>query len=115
RHAFDLRSRVCPDPLLPASQQLGQRTDGGMSIKKITRLPENDKTNGWSRLLAPRTPKPALAKDVQADWVIVGGGLAGLAAARRLAENRPGDSIVVLEADLVGEGAQGRNSGFAID
>ena len=48
-----------------------------MSIKKIMRLPENDKTNGWSRLLAPRTPKPALAKDLQADWVIVGGGLAG--------------------------------------
>ncbi|WP_406611804.1 FAD-dependent oxidoreductase [Alcaligenes aquatilis] len=86
-----------------------------MSTKKITRLPENDKTNGWSRLLAPRMAKPALGKDIQADWVIVGGGLAGLAAARRLAENRPDDSIVVLEADQVGEGAQGRNSGFAID
>ena len=27
---------------------------------KITRLPENDKTNGWSAILPPRTPRPAL-------------------------------------------------------
>jgi len=78
-------------------------------------LPRNDSTNGWSRIIAARVPNPSLEQDVSADWVVVGGGLAGLAAARRLAENRPGDSIVLLEADRVGEGAQGRNSGFAID
>lgn len=78
-------------------------------------LPRNDSTNGWSRIVAPRTPKPSLTQDATVDWVVVGGGLAGLAAARRLAENRPGESIALLEADRVGEGAQGRNSGFAID
>ncbi|NLC36842.1 MAG: FAD-dependent oxidoreductase [Alcaligenaceae bacterium] len=78
-------------------------------------LPRNDSTNGWSRIVAPRTPNPALNQDVEADWVVVGAGLAGLAAARRIAENRPGDSVVLLDADCVGEGAQGRNSGFAID
>lgn len=82
---------------------------------KIGRLPQEDRTNGWSGILAPRTPKPSLARDMAADWVVVGAGYAGLAAARRLAENRPDDQIVVLEANEAGENASGRNSGFAID
>ena len=82
---------------------------------KINRLPRDDRTNGWSRVLPSRVPKPPLAHDVAADWVVVGAGYAGLAAARRLAENRPNDGIVLLEAGEVGENASGRNSGFAID
>lgn len=78
-------------------------------------LPRNDSTNGWSRIIAPRLPNAPLTRDTTVDWVVVGGGLAGLAAARRLAEQRPGDTIALVEADRVGEGAQGRNSGFAID
>ena len=35
--------------------------------------------------------------------------------ARRLAENRPQDHIILLEVNQIGEGASGRNSGFAID
>ena len=78
-------------------------------------LPKEDATNGWSRILPPREPTPALRGDVRADWLVVGAGFAGLAAARRLAENRPDDHIVLLDAHEVGEGASGRNSGFAID
>ena len=78
-------------------------------------LPKEDATNGWSRILPPRAPRPALKGDVRADWLVVGAGFAGLAAARRLAENRPDDHIVLLEAHEAGEGASGRNSGFAID
>ena len=78
-------------------------------------LPKEDATNGWSRILPPREPTPALKGDVRADWLVVGAGFAGLAAARRLAENRPDDHIVLLDAHEVGEGASGRNSGFAID
>jgi glycine/D-amino acid oxidase-like deaminating enzyme len=84
-------------------------------VAKIRVLPADDTTNGWSRIMPPREPKPALAGDQRADWLVVGAGYAGLAAARRLAENRPGDEIVLLEAQQVGEGASGRNSGFAID
>ncbi len=84
-------------------------------MPRIDLLPRDDTTNGWSRILPPRTSRPALAEDVRADWVVVGAGYAGLAAARRLAENRPQDAIVLLEANEVGEGASGRNSGFAID
>ena len=59
-------------------------------------LPKEDATNGWSRILPPRAPAPALKGDVRADWLVVGAGFAGLAAARRLAENRPDDHIVLL-------------------
>lgn len=84
-------------------------------MRKVRLLPDNDNTNGWSRILPPRTPKPSLSGEAHADWVVVGAGYAGLAAARRLAENRPGDAIALVEAGEVGENASGRNSGFAID
>lgn len=82
---------------------------------KIGILPSNDKTNGWDRVLPGRTPHAVLAADRTADWLVVGAGYAGLAAARRLAENRPDEKIVVLDAGRCGENASGRNSGFAID
>lgn len=84
-------------------------------MTKISRLPLNDDGNGWSKILPARSPKPALKTHIEADWVVVGGGFAGLAAARRLATHRPNDQIALVEADVIGEGAQGRNSGFAID
>jgi glycine/D-amino acid oxidase-like deaminating enzyme len=86
-----------------------------MTARRISHLPINDGGNGWSRILPPRTPKTALSDQQRADWVVIGAGYAGLAAARRLAENRPQDRIVLLEAGEVGENASGRNSGFAID
>jgi glycine/D-amino acid oxidase-like deaminating enzyme len=46
---------------------------------------------------------------------VLGAGFTGLAAARRLAEHRPGDRIVVLDASRVGAGSSGRNSGFVLD
>ena len=86
-----------------------------MTIKQVSHFPVNDSSNGWSRILPPRTPKASLAGPQTADWVVIGGGYAGLAAARRLAENRPDDKIILLEAGEIGENASGRNSGFAID
>lgn len=82
---------------------------------KIKTLPFFDKTNGWSRTLAEREPTPALAGDVHADWVVLGAGYAGLAAAKRLAENCPDQHIALIDAGSAGESASGRNSGFAID
>jgi glycine/D-amino acid oxidase-like deaminating enzyme len=86
-----------------------------MSARQIQHFPLNDNSNGWSRILPPRTPRPALSGTHRVKWVVIGAGYAGLAAARRLAENRPSDSILLLEAGEVGENASGRNSGFAID
>ncbi|MGB7206984.1 MAG: FAD-binding oxidoreductase [Anderseniella sp.] len=82
---------------------------------KIGILPGDDNTNGWSRILPSRQPNPRLKQHIRADWLVIGAGYAGLAAARRLAENCPDQRIVVLEAGEAGENASGRNSGFAID
>ncbi|MDH3219419.1 MAG: FAD-binding oxidoreductase, partial [Gammaproteobacteria bacterium] len=86
-----------------------------MYRRSINHLPMDDNTNGWSHILGPRRPKPALDAEQRAPWVVVGAGYAGLAAARRLAENRPDDKVILLDAGEVGENASGRNSGFAID
>ena len=50
-----------------------------------------------------------------ADWVVIGAGVTGLAAARRLAELAPGARILMLDDYRIGYGASGRNSGFIID
>lgn len=52
---------------------------------------------------------PALDRDIEADVVVVGAGLAGSSLALRLAEQ--GVAVVVLEADQPGSGASGRNAG----
>jgi len=70
--------------------------------------------HGWSELLPAREPRPALAGKHRVPWVVVGAGVTGLACARRLAELHPGDPVLLLEAREVGQGASGRNSGFAV-
>lgn len=59
---------------------------------------------------APR--HPALAGEVAADVVVVGGGFTGLSAALSAAE--AGYSVVLLEARRIGWGASGRNGGQMI-
>ncbi|MES9903649.1 MAG: FAD-binding oxidoreductase, partial [Sedimenticola sp.] len=51
---------------------------------------------------------------VAVPWAVVGAGFTGLACARRLAELHPQQKILLLEARSVGEGASGRNSGYAV-
>ena len=76
-----------------------------MTERQVSLLPDNDNSNGWSRILPARDPKPALTTDTNVDWVVIGAGYAGLAAARRLGENRPNDSIALIEAHEAGENA----------
>lgn len=83
--------------------------------RPVDLLPADDRTNGWTAILPPRAPRPALQEDLHFDWVVVGAGYAGIAAARQLARQAPNASIALVEAGEVGENASGRNSGFAID
>ena len=49
------------------------------------------------------------------DYIIVGAGYGGQAAARRLAELHPDSKIVVFEAIKIGNNDSGKNAGFIID
>lgn len=79
------------------------------------RFPRNDSVSAWVAMLPARTPQPALTGTLNVDIAIVGGGFAGLAAARRLTRLDPTLRIALLEAQEVSQGATGRNSGFLID
>ena len=82
---------------------------------QVRHLPLDDNINGWSALLPARQPSAPLRGQHQADWLVVGAGYAGLAFARRMAENRPQERVVLIDAGVVGNNAAGRNSGFVID
>ncbi|MGI9404745.1 MAG: NAD(P)/FAD-dependent oxidoreductase, partial [Hyphomicrobiaceae bacterium] len=86
-----------------------------MATYTARKTPNDFSLSGWYAILPPPDPAHELDGDHTADWVIVGAGFAGLAAARRLTQLRPGDRIIVLDAQRVGWGAAGRNSGFMID
>jgi glycine/D-amino acid oxidase-like deaminating enzyme len=61
--------------------------------------------------LAPREP---LNRSVNADVAIIGGGFVGLWTALELVEKSPGIRVVILEKDICGSGASGRNGGFVM-
>lgn len=57
---------------------------------------------------------PPLAGRQSADVAIIGGGLVGLWTAIRLKQAEPACQVVVLEQDICGGGASGRNGGFVL-
>jgi glycine/D-amino acid oxidase-like deaminating enzyme len=58
------------------------------------------------------TPNPPLAGDIDVDVAIVGGGFTGLSSAYHLKKDQPGLNIALLESEIIGYGASGRNGGF---
>lgn len=85
-----------------------------MHNKKIN-LPYDDASCGWYSALAEQPTCQRLHGEQRADYAVIGAGFAGLAAARRLAEHHPEARILLVDAQRVGYGASGRNSGFVID
>lgn len=87
-------------------------------MEKITR-PMATRRAGrspWLReaIAAGEIDAPPLGGDAQADIAIVGGGLAGLWTAIELKRRAPATSIVIIESDICGGGASGRNSGMVL-
>ena len=70
--------------------------------------------HGWAELLPAREAPAPLSGSHRVPWAVIGAGVTGLACARRLGELHPDDEILLLDARLVGQGASGRNSGFAV-
>ena len=90
---------------------------------RVRRLVERDmealrpgEQRGWwlrDALTAdPGVPCPPPGSDATADVVIVGGGYTGLWTAWWLTEHAPDTRVTILETDIVGGGASGRNGGF---
>jgi glycine/D-amino acid oxidase-like deaminating enzyme len=79
------------------------------------RVPTPDGVNGWWEMLPAARNALQVEGDSSFDWVVIGGGITGLCAARRLAERAPEASIALVEADRIGRGTAGRNSGFFVD
>jgi len=75
----------------------------------------NDNNCSWINDLDKRSNIKNLSKDKSCDWLIVGAGYTGLSAARKLSEIHPGQKIIIVDAQLAGEGASGRNSGYLVD
>ena len=86
-----------------------------MAKRVVKNLPINPGPAGWNEILGPGPSYPQAEGSLSADWLIIGGGFAGLSAAQRLCELRGGDKIMLLEANHIGTGPAGRNSGFMID
>jgi glycine/D-amino acid oxidase-like deaminating enzyme len=84
-------------------------------MNSIVNLPHDDHSCGWYAALPEPRPAKRLSGEQKADYVVIGAGFAGLAAARRLAEHMPQSRILLVDAQRVGYGASGRNSGFVID
>jgi glycine/D-amino acid oxidase-like deaminating enzyme len=83
----------------------------------MTDLPPNHGRSWWLReaLAHPDfagDPCPPLAEDVTADVAILGGGYTGMWTAYHLKERDPAIDVVIVEQDICGGGASGRNGGF---
>ena len=59
-------------------------------------------------------PRPALASDEQVDVAIVGAGFTGLWTAYYLKQLEPGLRVAIVEAEIAGFGASGRNGGWCM-
>ena len=66
----------------------------------------------WEAVPAPLPPSPALSEDLQVDVCIVGAGFTGLWTAHSLVLADPTLRIAVLEREVAGFGASGRNGGW---
>lgn len=82
---------------------------------RAARTPVFNSPAAWREILGPVPQGDPLAADTVADICIIGGGFAGLSAARRLLQLDGTLRVVVVDALRIAEGSAGRNSGFMID
>jgi glycine/D-amino acid oxidase-like deaminating enzyme len=66
----------------------------------------------WLEEAGEIAPLPELTGERSADVVVIGGGYTGLWAAWQLKKLEPDASVLLLEADVCGQGPSGRNGGF---
>jgi glycine/D-amino acid oxidase-like deaminating enzyme len=75
----------------------------------------NDKYCSWINDLNSRTDIKTLQSNEDCEWIIIGAGYTGLSAARKLGQLYQNQKIILVDAQLAGEGASSRNSGYLVD
>ena len=75
----------------------------------------NDNGCSWINDLILRTNIKILQSNEDCEWLVVGAGYTGLSAARKLGQLYPNQKIIIVDAQLAGEGASSRNSGYLVD
>ena len=75
----------------------------------------NDNTCSWINDLESRSKIKSLYSNEECEWLIIGAGYTGLSAARKLGHLYPNQKIILADAQLAGEGASSRNSGYLVD
>ena len=68
----------------------------------------------WLNTYGSYTPNGPVEGDIIVDTAIIGGGFTGLSTAYFLRKAEPAMKVAVLEGEVVGYGASGRNGGFAM-
>ena len=75
----------------------------------------NDNNCSWINDLIPRTNIETLQSNEDCEWLIIRAGYTGLSAARKLGQLYQNQKIIIVDAQLAGEGASSRNSGYLVD
>ncbi len=76
---------------------------------------ENDNNCSWINNLISRSNIKILNSNIDCEWLVVGAGYTGLSAARKLGHINKNQKIILVDSQLAGEGASGRNSGYLVD
>lgn len=75
----------------------------------------DDNSSVWLEGAPAETPAPALARDLDVDVAIIGGGFTGVSTAYYLRKQNPNLGIALLEARTLANGASGRNGGLVLN
>jgi len=75
----------------------------------------NDNYCSWINDLSSRNNIQTISSNLESEWLIIGAGYTGLSAARKLGQLYPNQKIILVDAQLAGEGASSRNSGYLVD
>ena len=75
----------------------------------------NDNSCSWINDLNSRNNIQTISSNLECEWLIIGAGYNSLSAARKLGQLYPNKKIILADAQLAGEGASSRNSGYLVD
>ncbi len=99
-YSSGLTGRACPDPC-----RYDRRVDESALRSRSLWLDQLD---------APVTSRPSLSGDTDVDVAIVGAGYSGLWSAHALLRVDPSLRVLIIEREMVGFGASGRNGGWCV-